>query len=119
GGGDTDPGQCDAGPDVTLLVDDVPVTGLSAGQGQYLDFAVDVPAGLSRVRFDTWKGSGDADLYVAHERQPTTEDYDYAPFLVGNTERVIVRRPATGRWYIRVNAYEAFNGLKVRVRFYD
>lgn len=93
----------------------VEVTNLSAPTGGDLNYFIDVPSGLSKITFQITGGTGDADLYIREGAAPTTSNWDHRPFLIGNEETVEVETPASGRWHILINAYEAFSGLTLRV----
>ena len=79
---------------VVPLKSDLPVTGLAGAQGSELFFSIELPAGQSELQIAISGGAGDCDLYVKKDALPTTSDYDYRPFLVGNNETVTVGKPA-------------------------
>jgi hypothetical protein len=98
--------------------DPVHVSGLAGAQIRYKLW---VPASKNQVVF-TISGDdndGDADLYVRRGAQPTTTNWDFRPFLTGNTERAIVNNPATvGTWYhIMVHAFENIADITLLVKF--
>lgn len=84
---------------------------LSASQGQWLYFPIDVPAGMSSLDVDISGGNGDADLYVRRGSQPTTSSYDCRPYKWGNTEECSFNNPAEDTWYVGIRAYESFSGV--------
>ncbi len=79
-------------------------------------FVIDVPADQTSLTV-TMRGDGDADLYVRRGEEPTLEDYDYAPYLVGSDEGVLVSDPSAGMWYIMVYAFEGFSNLELTARY--
>lgn len=81
---------------------------------QYL--VIDVPADQTSLTV-TMQGDGDADLYVRYGEEPTLEDYDYAPYLAGSDEEVLVDAPDAGMWYIMVYAFEGFSNLSLTARY--
>ncbi len=99
---------------VTTLSNDVPVNGLAATQGSRLYFALDVPPNQGRLVFETSGNSGDVDLYLARDRLPTADDYDYRDIGIGNSERIQRDNPAAGRWYAGLFAVSEFNNVQVR-----
>ncbi|WP_189609952.1 M4 family metallopeptidase [Saccharospirillum salsuginis] len=84
---------------------------LSASQGQWLYFPIDVPAGMSSLDVDISGGSGDADLYVRRGSQPTTSSYDCRPYKWGNAEECSFSNPAADTWVVGIRAYESFSGV--------
>lgn len=76
-------------------------------------FELVVPPNSRLLWVDILGGQGDADLYLRYGKVPTTTDYDFAPFLGGNREHVLRRRPRAGRWYIMVHGYEEFSGVEL------
>lgn len=77
-----------------------------------------LPSGAKNLRLSTAGGTGDADLYVALDRYPTTTSYDAASATAGNRESVSIPAPATGRWYyIVLNARQPFSGLTLSATY--
>ncbi|CAM2009735.1 M43 family zinc metalloprotease [Acanthopleuribacter pedis] len=99
---------------VTTLANDVPVTGIAATQGSRLYFALDVPPNQGRVFFETSGGDGDVDLYLARDRLPTLNDYDFRDIGIGNSERIQRDNPAAGRWYVGLFAVSEFRDVQLR-----
>ncbi|KNC66841.1 PKD repeat-containing protein, partial [Pseudoalteromonas rubra] len=87
-------------------------TGLSAARGEMTYFYFDVPAGATNITFDISGGSGDADLYVRKDAQPTTSTYDCRPYRWGNTENC-TRNDGAGRYWVGIRAYNAYSGLSL------
>jgi len=86
-------------------------TNLSASQGQWLYFPIDVPAGMSSLDVDISGGNGDADLYLRRGAQPTRSSYDCRPYKWGNSEECSFSNPAEDTWYVGIRAYESFSGV--------
>jgi hypothetical protein len=95
------------------------VSSLTATSGNWLHYYVDVPAGMSRLEVDISGGTGDADLYVRFNSQPTTSSWDYRPYLFGNNESVTVNNPTAGRWYCSLRAYTTFSGVTLEVYYFN
>ncbi|MBB3119246.1 M9 family metallopeptidase [Pseudoduganella violacea] len=73
-----------------------------------------LPAGAKNVRVVSGGGSGDANLYLALDRYPTTASYDALSAGAGNAENIGIGSPAAGRWYyIMLDAKQPFSGLSV------
>ncbi|QTD52063.1 pre-peptidase C-terminal domain-containing protein [Sulfidibacter corallicola] len=86
-------------------------TDLAAGQGDWIRYTIEVPAGRTNLAISIFGGSGDADVYVRYGSAPTTDDWDYRPYLNGNSESVDVANPQAGTWHIGIRGYRAFSGL--------
>lgn len=84
---------------------------LSASQGEWLYYQIDVPAGMSSLDVDISGGNGDADLYVRRGAQPTTSSYDCRPYQWGNDESCTFSNPAADTWHIGIRAYQSFSGV--------
>jgi len=93
------------------LSNGAPVTALAGATGSELYFSIEIPASQSKLQISISGGTGDCDLYVKRGALPTTSDYDYRPFLVGNEETVTVNTPTSGTWYIMLRGYSAYTGL--------
>jgi hypothetical protein len=86
--------------------------------GTYLSrryYAVSVPAGATAAKFAITGASGDADLYVRRGVLPTTNTWDYRPYLSHSNETVSVTHPATDTWYVMVQGYQAYSDLTLQV----
>ncbi len=104
-------------PELTLLANGVPATGLSAQTGESLMLAIDVPEGATSLTIRSTGGSGDADLHVRYASKPTLSEFDCRPYLYGNNERCTIRPVNPGRYYIMLNAYSDFAGLTLVARY--
>jgi len=93
------------------------VSGLAGKADSETFFVIDVPEGQGRLAISTSGGTGDVDLYVCLGQKPTTDEWDYRPYLTGNDERVIVKNPKAGRYYILLRGYMAYAGVTLRAGF--
>ncbi|MBU1621095.1 MAG: S8 family serine peptidase [Gammaproteobacteria bacterium] len=84
---------------------------LSATTGNWLRGSYVIPSGVSTLTFNISGGTGDADLYVRYNSQPTTSQYNCRPYLDGNTEQCTITNPQAGTWHIGIRAYSTFNGV--------
>ena len=50
------------------------LSNLNGPEGELLQYYIDVPAGTSQVLIKIWGGSGDADLYVARNREASPDE---------------------------------------------
>jgi hypothetical protein len=94
-----------------VLMDGVPVTGLSGSYGTEVDYCIAVPVGQGELEISISGGTGDCDLYVKRDGPPTYGTYDYRPYLFGNNETVVVDDPASGDWYIMVRGHGVYSGV--------
>jgi serine protease len=90
-----------------------PVENLHAAQGESIEFYLDVADNLSSLDFSISGGTGDADLYVGYQLQPSLTRYDCRPYKNGNQETCRFDAPKTGRYYIRLVAYQEFSGVSL------
>lgn len=84
---------------------------LSASSGNWVNFTVDIPAGMSNFNASISGGSGDADLYVRKGSSPTTSSYDCRPYRNGNNETCNLNNPGADTWHIGIRAYSSFSGV--------
>ena len=96
----------------TVLTSGVVVTPIAASKDQGLVYSLQVPDGKTQVVFDTYGGSGDADLYVRFGAVPSPATYDCASGSSTSTEHCA--RPAqAGTWYVLVHAYGDISGVSL------
>ncbi len=89
------------------------VDNISVGNGDWKHYTLDVPAGAADLNVTINGGSGDADMYVTHGSQSTTNNYDCRPYKVGNTETCTFATPAVGTWHIDIRGYTAASGVNM------
>ena len=87
--------------------------GLSANAGETLKYVFDLAEGVSDVSVTMSGGTGDADLYVRQGSEPSSTEYDCAPYLSGNNEQCSVVNPVVGRYYVNIEAYQSFSGVSL------
>lgn len=102
-------------PEDGELVSGVPLFPLRGSEGDRENFELKVPDGAKVLWIDITGGEGDADLLIAHGRSPDWDDLDFAPYLDGNEEWVLIEDPASGTWYISVDAYSDFDDVELMV----
>lgn len=91
-------------------------TDLSGGRGAWLDYTVEVPAGAISLDAVMTGGTGDADLYLRHDKLPTTRKYDCRSYRSTNDEACTITAPAAGVWYVSVRGYSSFSGADLTAR---
>ncbi|WP_168204128.1 pre-peptidase C-terminal domain-containing protein [Aliikangiella coralliicola] len=87
---------------------------LSGEKGEWRYYSVDIPAGTANLTVKINGGSGDADLYVRKNQQPTEGSYDCRPWINGNVESCEFNQPETTTWHIGVKAYSDYESVKLR-----
>ncbi|NQZ12405.1 MAG: M4 family metallopeptidase [Algicola sp.] len=87
------------------------VPSISIARRAWVNYTMDVPAGMSSVDLTITGGSGDADLYVKKGSEPTTSSYDCRPYKNGNEESCTFNSSTQGTWHIGIYGYSAVSGL--------
>jgi vibriolysin len=99
------------GGDDVVLMNNVPVSGISGATGDLKYYKLDVPSGASGLRFTISGGTGDADMYVRFGSRPTTSAYDCRPYLNGNSETCNITTAQVGTYYVMLRGYAAYSGV--------
>lgn len=99
--------QLTDGSDSRALSSGVPRSNLSGSQGSTQFFYIDAQNGVD-VTING--GTGDADLYVRKDAEPTTSVYDCRPYKNANNESCTVNKGA-GRYWIMLRGYRAYSGV--------
>jgi len=96
-----------------------PLNGTANTKLYYKMVISDAPSDANRIRFQTWGGTGDADLYVKKGGVPTLTDYDCRPFENGNREICDtssgLSSSISGTWYAMINGASTFQNLSLGV----
>ena len=92
------------GAAVHLLENGVALTALMGSTSSEKFFKIEVPADQTKLEIAMSDGTGDADLYVRVGAKPTTKEWDYRPFVMGNRETVTIDSPKAGTYYIMIQA---------------
>lgn len=103
-----------AGSTVTVLTNNVPVTGVGAATGVMLAYKITVPASQTSLVVTTTGGTGDCDLYVKRGAMPTTSTYDVRGYTSGNAETCTITNPVAGDFFIGVYGYSTFSGATLK-----
>ena len=106
-----------AGPAVTTLQNNTPVSNLSGGQGSEKFFKITVPAGQTKVEFKISGGTGDADIYIKKGAAPTTSSYDHFLDQGGNNETITIDFPAAGEWFVMLRGWSDYSGVTLVTRY--
>jgi hypothetical protein len=108
-------------PKPKLLQNGVPQRKLSADHSDGQVFMLMVPPGAKELIVKIRDGTGDADLYLRRNAHPTIFKHDYPPQGQepngGNNETIRVESPEPGPWYVLVDAFEEFHGVKLTASY--
>jgi serine protease len=107
----------DPQPDVIILENGVAQENFEGLDNDHLLFVIDVPDSAKSLDVEISGGSGDADLYVLYQSEPTLENYDCRPYRNGNEETCRISNPQTGRYYALVHGYSAFSDLSISASY--
>lgn len=69
--------------------------------------------GIDSVSGTTRSGNGGADLYVRQGTPPTTTDHDCAPFIINSDESCDFDDPASGPWYVLIDAGSDYSNVRL------
>jgi hypothetical protein len=75
---------------------------------------VRVPASKTSVEFNTWGGSGDADLFVRRGAKPTLDVFDCHQWDTGNNQTCSFGASGasqSGTWYVMIFGWRDYSGL--------
>lgn len=87
---------------------------VSGGQGEIQAFYLNVPSGMTSLRFAMSGGSGDPDIYVNYGQPYLTTTDPQAECIsdeVGTEELCEIQNPTAGLWYVEVYGYTAFTDV--------
>lgn len=104
-------------PDATLPDNEtLALTDLSGSEGSWQYYTVEVHT-AGPMLIEMAGGTGDADLYVAFEREPSVQQWDYRPYKSGSDESVMIENALRGTWHIAINSYRDFEGVSLQVSY--
>lgn len=87
------------------------VSSISAAASAWKYYTQAVSSCHTKLTVSITGGTGDCDLYVRFNAQPTTTTYACRPYKVGNAESCTINAPSVGTWHIGLRAYSAFSGV--------
>ncbi len=70
-----------------------------------------MPAGATTLSFTLQGGTGDADLFVKRDAEPTDVVFDCASAGATSNESCVFNAPQAGTWYVRIVAFSAYSGV--------
>jgi hypothetical protein len=93
------------------------IKAISGATGAEAVYSINVPAGAKKLTVTISGGTGDVDMYVRYNAEPTGSGDDCKSEKAGNGESCVISNPAAGKWYILTYAYEAFAGATLTVLY--
>ena len=99
------------------LTNGVATAAYSGSTGTWKCWTLSVPTGKTSVVFNQAGLSGttgDADLYVRYNAQPTTSSYNCRPYQSGSTESCTISNPTAGTWYACSYGYSAYTNVTMK-----
>ena len=100
-----------------VLENGATISNLSGAPRSQTYFTLTVPEGASQLRVRLFGGSGDADLYVRVNRNPTLRRYTCRPFTSSNNETCSFRTPRAGTYHVMIRGYRAYSGATLQVNY--
>ena len=98
--------------DDSQLQNDIAKTAIaSSTKYEELHYYIDVPPATTSLTFTTAGNNGDADLYVAFEREASRDDYDEKSAGSSSNEEVSYTNPPAGRYHVAIRTLSAYDGL--------
>ncbi|RKH34737.1 hypothetical protein D7Y13_23640 [Corallococcus praedator] len=98
----------------TVLGNNQPVSNLSGVAGSLSYWTLVVPSGQSYLDVTTTGGTGDSDLYVRKDTQPTEIFYDCRGYLGGNNEQCRITAPSAGVYHVMLRGYADYAGVQLK-----
>ncbi|MFT4924654.1 MAG: hypothetical protein ACI8WB_000737 [Phenylobacterium sp.] len=82
-------------------------------------YSMYVPAGATDISFSTTGGTGDADMYISYEAQPTVADNDCGSSSTGNNEICTSLTHTGGTYFVMLSSHQAYDGITLVGSYYD
>lgn len=101
----------------TSTVSGYPKSGLSQSKGNWLYYTVALPSDAVSLTATTNGGSGDVDLYVRANNNPTTSTYDCRSNGGNNNESCTINPTSSSTYVVGLYAYAAFSGVTLNVTY--
>ena len=76
-------------------------------------YQVVVPIKAESLTVSTIGGKGDCDVYLTRGSLPDNNNYQYVSNGKGTAEKISVKNPAPGTWYVMVYGYKPYDGVSL------
>ena len=93
------------------------VNELSAFKGNWDDYTLDVPAGVSELKVKLSGGGGDVDLFVNYATEGRKLTYRCLSENEGTSETCTIVAPEEGEWFISLRAFSTYYGVTMNVSY--
>jgi serine protease len=93
------------------------ILSLSGNRGELKKYQLVVPEGASALSFTLSDGTGDADLYVKFNEEPSQINFDCRPYVNGNNEDCEFKDPNPGIYYVMIRAFSNYTGASLQVNY--
>lgn len=110
-------GHDPATPQPKLLQKGIPLQQVAGVPGLAQVYQIVLPEGVGRLTVRSRGGAGDCDLFLRHAAHPTHDNYAAASQGGGTRERIAVADPQPGRWYLLVEPFAVFRGVRLAVHY--
>lgn len=112
-----DPEVEECGIPATPLTNRVPVRGLSGNAGSEVVYSFEATAGRM-VSFATSGGTGNVQMYVSFDAEPSAGSADFSSARPGNNEavRINAAQVRAGTYYIKLVGAAAYSGVTLEAR---
>ena len=103
-------------PPVTMMRNAFPINGISGATWSQRFYSLQVPATKTSVEFNTWGGTGDADLIVRRGARPTLNVSDCHQRINGNSQTCsfgLDGSSQAGTWYVMIFGWRTYSGLSL------
>lgn len=116
---DPEPEPDDPNPetDVDEITNGQTIANLSADRGEWLYYYIDVPQNATSLSVQISGGSGNANVYLRQDAQPTTTNYDRRTYQWRNDEICQISMPQSGQWYIGLYGQWRFSGVNLTATY--
>lgn len=103
-------------PAGTVLMNGIPVQGITLAQGASSVYLLVIPANKGNVVFRLSHGTGNGDLYVRYGAIPTTTTFLEKSEGPDNHEKIFLSHPRAGTYYLMINARTPVAGASLIAR---
>ncbi|GHB76730.1 aminopeptidase [Psychrosphaera saromensis] len=100
-------------PATNVLENGVTVSGINGIAKEQIFFTLPVPTSSTNLNFTTSGGTGDADLYVKFDQQPTLQDFDCKSTTASSNESCDINNAQEGTYHVMVEAWGQISGVSL------
>ncbi|MEW6990952.1 M4 family metallopeptidase [Colwelliaceae bacterium 6441] len=101
---------------IVSLDNNVAITVGGNAQEQTL-YSILLPSNATSLNITTTGGSGDVDMYVQFENQPSESSYDCRPYQNGNEESCQFSNVQQGTYFIMLQGFSVYDGVSLTASY--